>query len=128
MNAKECNGTTLAYIGDAVMTLWVREQQVQAGWGRPADLQRQSIAWVSARAQAAFLRALLEREFFTAEEMDIVRRGRNAKSSSNAKNASVQDYRMATGLEAVIGYLYLTKQAQRLQALWAEITEIGEQQ
>lgn len=128
MNAKECNGTTLAYIGDAVMTLWVREQQVQAGWGRPADLQRQSIAWVSARAQAAFLTALLEREFFTLEEMDIVRRGRNAKSSSNAKNASVQDYRMATGLEAVIGYLYLTKQAQRLQALWAEITEIGEQQ
>lgn len=127
MNAKECNGTTLAYIGDAVMSLWVRERQVNAGWGKPAVLQRQSIAWVSARAQAAFLAVLIHKEFFTPEEMDIVRRGRNAKTTSNAKNASVQDYRMATGLEAVIGYLYLTKQEERLHALWAEIQEIGEQ-
>lgn len=127
MKAKECNGTTLAYVGDAVMSLWVRERQVQEGWQKPAILQRQSIAWVSARAQAKFLDVLMREAFFTPEEMDIVKRGRNAKSASNAKNASVQDYRMATGLEAVIGYLYLNKQEERLQALWAKIQEIGEQ-
>lgn len=127
MNAKECNGTTLAYIGDAVMSLWVRERQVQEGCQKPAILQRRSIAWVSARAQAHFLAVLMQKAFFSEAEMDIVRRGRNAKSVSNAKNASVQDYRMATGLEAVIGYLYLSKQEERLQTLWAEIQEIGEQ-
>ena len=100
MKAKECNGTTLAYIGDAVMSLWVRTRQVQEGCQKAAILQRQSIAWVSARAQAHFLDVLMRKAFFTSEEMDMVRRGRNAKSTSNAKNASVQDYRMAVSHQA----------------------------
>lgn len=127
MDAKSCNGTTLAYIGDAVMSLWVREMLVDEGWQKPKVLQKKSEKWVSARAQAAFVRALLEEMFFDEEEVSVVMRGRNAKTDSVAKNASVIDYRMATGLEAVIGYLYLTKKEERLNKLWGRIKEMGEQ-
>lgn len=127
MDAKSCNGTTLAYIGDAVMSLWVREMLVDEGWQKPKVLQKKSEKWVSARAQAAFVRALLEEMFFDEEEVSVVMRGRNAKTDSVAKNASVIDYRMATGLEAVIGYLYLTKKEERLNSLWERIKEMGEQ-
>lgn len=127
MDAKSCNGTTLAYIGDAVMSLWVREMLVDEGWQKPKVLQKKSEKWVSARAQAAFVRALLEEMFFDEEEVSVVMRGRNAKTDSVAKNASVIDYRMATGLEAVIGYLYLTKKEERLNRLWERMKEMGEQ-
>lgn len=127
MDTKSCNGTTLAYIGDAVMSLWVREMLVDEGWQKPKVLQKKSEKWVSARAQAAFVRALLEEMFFDEEEVSVVMRGRNAKTDSVAKNASVIDYRMATGLEAVIGYLYLTKKEERLNRLWERMKEMGEQ-
>ncbi len=127
MNANECNATTLAYIGDAVMSLWVRELLVEQGWQKPKILQQKSIAWVSARAQAKMVIALLEEEFFTEAERAAFMRGRNAKCESHAKNADMIEYRMATGLETVIGYLYLNKEEVRLQALWAEIKRIGEQ-
>lgn len=127
MDAKSCNGTTLAYIGDAVMSLWVRELLVNEGWQKPKVLQKKSEGWVSARAQAAFIRKLLEDAFFDEEETSVVMRGRNAKTDSVAKNASVIDYRMATGLEAIIGYLYLTKKEDRLSALWDRLKEMGEQ-
>lgn len=127
MDAKSCNGTTLAYIGDALMSLWVREMLVDEGWQKPKVLQKKSEKWVSARAQAAFVRVLLEEMFFDEEEVSVVMRGRNAKTDSVAKNASVIDYRMATGLEAVIGYLYLTKKEERLNSLWERIKEMGEQ-
>lgn len=126
MNAKECNAVTLAYIGDAVMSLWVRELLIEQGWQKPKILQQKSIAWVSARAQAKIVIALLEENFFTENERAVVMRGRNAKCESHAKNADIAEYRMATGLEAVIGYLYLLKEEVRLQALWAEIKRIGE--
>lgn len=127
MNAKECNATTLAYIGDAVMSLWVRELLIEQGWQKPKILQQKSVAWVSARAQAGIVIALLEEDFFTETERTVVMRGRNANCVTHAKNADMMEYRMATGLEAVIGYLYLMKEEVRLQALWAEIKRIGEQ-
>lgn len=126
MDVREINATTLAYIGDAVMSLWVRELLIEQGWQKPAILQKKSIAWVSARAQAKIVIALLDEEFFTEAERAVIMRGRNAKCDSHAKNADIMEYRMATGLEAVIGYLYLIKDEVRLQALWAEIQRIGE--
>lgn len=127
MDVKEINATTLAYIGDAVMSLWVRELLIEQGWQKPKILQQKSVAWVSARAQAKIVIALLEEQFFTDEERAVIMRGRNAKCESHAKNADMIEYRMATGLETVIGYLYLNKEEVRLQALWAEIKRIGEQ-
>ena len=126
MDVKEINATTLAYIGDAVMSLWVRELLIEQGWQKPKILQQKSVAWVSARAQAKIVIALLEEQFFTDEERAEIMRGRNAKCESHAKNADIMEYRMATGLEAVIGYLYLKQEAVRLEALWAEIQRIGE--
>ncbi len=126
MDVKEINATTLAYIGDAVMSLWVRELLIEQGWQKPKILQQKSVAWVSARAQAKNVIALLEEQFFTDEERAVIMRGRNAKCESHAKNADIMEYRMATGLEAVIGYLYLKQEAVRLEALWAEIQRIGE--
>lgn len=126
IQAKVLNGTTLAYIGDAVMSLWVREYLMSQGLGKPKVLQKQSEHWVSAKAQCSYLQALLAQSFFTEEERSIVMRGRNAKTESKAKHASVYEYRMATGLEAVIGYLYLNQEETRLQALWSEIVKLGE--
>lgn len=127
MDARACNGTTLAYIGDAVMSLWVRNLLVAQGWQKPKVLQKKSENWVSARAQEAFLKQLLDQNFFNEEEMAIVLRGRNAKTDSVAKNASVQTYRMATGLEAIIGYLYMCKKEDRLNELFTLMEEMGEQ-
>ena len=126
MELAEYNGTSLAYIGDAVMSLYVREMLLSMGYQKPDVLQKKSISWVSANAQAFFLTTLKEQGFFTQEEWTIILRGRNTNISSKAKNASVQAYRLSTGLEALFGYLYLSKQETRLQELWTAIKGIGE--
>lgn len=121
------NGTTLAYIGDATMSLLVRKLLVEQGCQKPKVLQRRSERWVSARAQAKFLAKLQEQAFFTEDEQTIILRGRNAKSESVAKNASIMEYRMATGLEAIFGYYEIYDKQERLAQLWLAIQEIGEQ-
>ena len=121
------NGTTLAFIGDAVMTLWVRERLVRAGYQKPNDLQKMTSHYVSAKAQANYLSALIEKHFFDEEEMEIIKRGRNAQTKTVAKNADVITYRMATGFEAIIGYYYLSGQCGKLEKLWNEVIEQGEQ-
>lgn len=126
MDIAEYNGTSLAYIGDAVMSLYVREMLLTKGYQKPDVLQKKSVAWVSANAQAYFLMTLKEQEFFTEEEWKIVLRGRNTNISSKAKNATVQTYRLSTGFEALFGYLYLSKQEDRLKELWQAVLKIGE--
>lgn len=126
MDVAACNGTSLAYIGDAVMSLYVREMLLSKGYQRPDDLQKKSVAWVSANAQAGFLLQLKEQSFFNEEEWAIVLRGRNTNIQSKAKNATVQTYRLSTGLEALFGYLYLMKQEERLQELWSAIQQLGD--
>lgn len=120
------NGTTLAYIGDAVMSLKVREYLVSLGYQKPKELQTRSIAYVSAKAQASFLLTLQEEKFFTEEEESIIKRGRNTKTQSIAKNADVVTYRLSTGFEALWGYLYLTQQKDRLDELWNKVIQLGE--
>ena len=127
MEIKEYNGTSLAYMGDAVMSLFVRKMLLAKGYQKSKDLQKMSERWVSARAQAAFLNQLEKEGFFSEEEWAIVLRGRNTNPKSKAKNADVITYRKATGLEAIIGWFYLTDETARLDALWQRIVEIGEQ-
>ncbi|MGL5541081.1 MAG: Mini-ribonuclease 3 [Erysipelotrichaceae bacterium] len=126
MEVQGLNGTTLAFIGDAIMSLKVREYLVELGYQRPNDLQKRSVRYVSAKAQANFLSFLLEEGFFTESEITIIKRGRNSKSDSIAKNADVVTYRMSTGFEALWGYLYLTNQHDRLQELWEKVKMIEE--
>ena len=76
------------------------------------------------KSQAQTLEVLITKEWFTEEELDIVRRGRNAKSYTKAKNTDVQTYRKSSGLEAVIGFLYLDHQNERLDALLDTIVQI----
>lgn len=128
MDLKEYNGTSLAYMGDAVMSLLVREKLLTKGYQKAKVLQKMSVSWVSAKAQAYFLEKLKEQDFFTEEEWAIYLRGRNTHSASKAKNADVITYRKSTGIEAIFGYLYLSRQQDRLMELWHAIEEIGEYQ
>ncbi|MDR2903902.1 MAG: ribonuclease III [Clostridiales bacterium] len=106
----------LAYIGDAVFELLVRSRVV-AGGNRPVnELHRQSASLVKAPTQAAMYHKIEDK--LTEEEAAVLKRGRNAKSFTHAKNASITDYRHATGLEALFGYLYLKGNIHRIFELF----------
>lgn len=103
---------TLAYIGDGIYELVIRSLVVETA-NRPAnDLHKTTVQYVRAETQAAMILALAEE--LTEEEREVYKRGKNAKTYSGAKNASRADYHKATGFEALMGYLYLTEQIERL--------------
>lgn len=102
----------LAYIGDAVYELVIRTMLVKQSNCQVQKLHRRASALVKADAQAALVARILPQ--LSEEEEHVYRRGRNAKSNTKAKNADIQTYRKATGLEALIGYLYLKKETARL--------------
>lgn len=109
----------LAYVGDAVYEIMVRTKVVNEGNAQVNKLHKKTAGLVKASAQAQVIMAL-EGEL-TEEEHAVFKRGRNAKSASMAKNATMKDYRMATGFEALVGYLYLSEQYRRL----AELVSLG---
>lgn len=100
VDAKQLNSLALAYIGDAVYELYVRNYLIQTGQVKPNELHKHAIMYVSASAQADIIHDWLARKQLTKEEEAVVRRGRNAKSGSTPKNMSVQSYRYATAFEA----------------------------
>ena len=106
---------TLAYIGDAVYDLVIRTIVVERGNKAANVLHKTTVKYVNAAAQAAIIQAVLD--VMTEEELAVYMRGRNAKSNTMAKNASVEDYRKATGMEALIGYLYLSNRFHRVLEL-----------
>lgn len=114
----------LAYIGDAVYEILIRTKIVNGGSRQVNKLHKQSAELVKAATQAKILMALEEE--LTEEERAVYKRGRNAKSGTMAKNATMKDYRMATGFEALVGYLYLSEQLDRLVVLVSHgLTKIG---
>ena len=104
MQPNELSGSTLAYIGDAVWSLLVREYLVELGYG-----------------QARFYEQLHAAGTFSEEEEEIFRRGRNFKSGSVPKNTDVQIYRISTGFEALTGWWHLTGQTARLREIWEQV-------
>ena len=108
-----------AYIGDCVYELFIRMNLVSKTNLDPHRLHIETIKYVKAKAQAETLQKIYEK--LTEEEKEIVRRGRNAEAHHIPKNAELADYKYATAFEALIGYLYLTKQDERLK----EILEIS---
>ena len=106
---------TLAYIGDGIFDLIIRSIVVGEGNTSANQLHRHTSHIVKAHSQAVMAEAIMMD--LTEEEQDVYRRGRNAKSHTTAKNASVSDYRSATGFEAVMGYLYMTDQMDRIVSL-----------
>lgn len=123
-NAKLLNPLTLAYMGDAVLDQHVRTYIVLKLKSKPNKLHQLSKTYVSAKSQAQTLETLMKMEWFTEEELDIVRRGRNAKSYTKAKNTDIQTYKKSTALEAIIGYLYLESHNERLEQLLTTIVNI----
>ncbi len=111
VEAKQYSPLTLAYIGDAVYEIIIRTILVEHGNAPVNKLHQKASSLVKAQAQANLIHTI-EKDL-TEEEMAVYKRGRNAKSATTAKNASIQDYRTATGLEALIGYLYLDNQMER---------------
>ena len=109
---------TWAYIGDSVYELYIRMHLASSTKSKPHRLHMESIKYVKAKAQAEILKIIEEK--LTEPEKEIVKRGRNSENHHLPKNATVQEYMYSTGFEALIGYLYLTKQDQRLR----EILEI----
>lgn len=104
-----------AYIGDSVYELYIRTKLVNSSNAKPHKLHIESIKYVKAKSQANVLKKITEN--LSDEEKDIVRRGRNAENHHVAKNANVVDYSQSTAFEALIGYLYLTKQDERLHEI-----------
>ena len=111
-DAKQYSPLTLAYIGDAVYEVIVRTILVERGNAPVNVLHKQASKLVKAEAQADAYHRIKEQ--LTEEEMSVFRRGRNAKSYTSAKNATIGDYRVATGYEALVGYWYLTGQTKRM--------------
>ena len=103
---------TLAYIGDGIYDLVIRTLVVRHGNCPPNKLHKKTSELVKASAQAAMLDDIMDQ--LTEKEADVCRRGRNAKSYTMAKNATMKDYRKATGFEALMGYLYLQGETERL--------------
>lgn len=102
---------TLAYIGDSIYDVIIRTVVVERGNRRTNSLHKEVVRYVNAKTQSDMIEAL--QGFLTEEETAVYKRGRNAKSYTTAKNASVADYRKATGLEALMGYLYLQDRMDR---------------
>ena len=113
--ARNLSPVVLAFVGDAVYSLYVREKLVLGTDFKTGTLQRLSSRQVSARGQSELIERLLPA--LTEEEADIFRRGRNAKKSTRSKHASVGEYNRSTGFEALIGYLYLTGRHERIEEL-----------
>lgn len=111
VDIKSYSPLTLAYIGDGVYELVIRTILVEQGNTQPNKLHRRASALVKAQTQSEMIERI--QEFFTEEEQRIYKRGRNAKSYTMAKNATMADYRRATGFEAVMGYLYLKGEVKR---------------
>lgn len=124
----QLNGLALAYVGDAIYEIYIRDYLVELGQTKPNILHRMATHYVSAKAQAFLIQAMLEEQLLTENEELMYKRGRNAKSHTSAKNADITTYRVATGFESLMGYLHLTKQTERLEELidWC-IKKVGEE-
>lgn len=119
VDMKTYSPLTLAYIGDGIYDLIIRTIVVRQGNVQVNKLHRRTSELVNAGTQSAMVETILP--YLTNDEVAIYKRGRNAKSATVAKNATVSDYRRATGFEALIGYLYLNKDMKRM----IELVKIG---
>ena len=108
------NSLVLAYLGDSVYELYVRKYLIKKNIGKVNDLQKEAINYVSASNQEKYLLKMIEDNYLTEEELDIVKRARNHKNNHKPKYSSIITYKNATGLEALIGYLYLNNNNNRI--------------
>ncbi len=117
MNVLEINVLVLAYLGDGIYENYVRKYLINKGIGNVNDLQKEATSYVSAKSQAKFLQDMIDNNMLSEEELDVVRRARNYKTTSHPKNCDIVTYKYATGLEALIGYLNLEENNERIDEI-----------
>lgn len=110
------NVLALAYLGDAIYEIYIREYLIKQNIVKVNLLQKEAIKYVSAKNQAKFLTEMIESNFLTENEIDIVKRARNHKSHAS-KSTDIITYKYSTALEALIGYLYLEKNTSRIDEI-----------
>lgn len=123
MDTNNLNALELAYIGDAVYEVSVREHLLKKGVRKVNNLQKEAKKFVSAKGQVEILNKLSEIKFLTDDELEIVKHARNYKSVSKPKNTDIITYKYATGFEALIGYLYIKNDIDRLKQILDKILE-----
>lgn len=116
------NSLVLAYLGDAIYELFIREYLIGKNINNVKELQKESINYVSAKSQRIHLERLINAKFLTNEEIELVKRGRNAKGGKS-KSSDIITYRLATGLEYLVGYLYLNDNNKRIDEIMNFIVE-----
>lgn len=120
MNTKTINIQVLALLGDAVLSLYIREKLLKQGINNANKLNASAVPYVSAKGQVKILDKLTKDNFLTEEELDIVKRGRNNKKENHPKNTDIITYKLSTGFEALLGDLYLNNK-DRLKEILDQI-------
>ena len=117
MDINNISVITLAYLGDAVYELYVRRHLIEKGVAKVDALQHEAVKYVSAKSQAKILDYLVNNNYLTDEEIAIVKRGRNNKKENHPKNTDIVTYKISTGFETLIGYLYLNNEITRMEEI-----------
>lgn len=111
------NPLVLAYLGDSIYEVYVRHFLLEQGICKVNELQKSSVKYVSARGQYSYLKRLIDACVLSDKELSIITRARNHKSHAHPKNTDIITYKHSTGLEALIGYLYLNNEKDRIDEI-----------
>ena len=120
---KEINSLVLAYLGDTIFEDYVREYLIKKGISNVNDLQKESIKYSSAKAQCEIVKRLINENVFNLDELEIIKRARNHKTTSHPRNCDIVTYKYATGFEALIGYLKLDNKTERINEIMKKAIE-----
>lgn len=121
MNIDNINVLALAYLGDAIYEERVREYLIRSGISLVDDLQKETIRYVSAKNQARIISYLINTKYLTDREINIVKRGRNYKKNRHPRHTDIITYKLSTGFETLVGYLYLNNEKKRVEEIIAYI-------
>ena len=124
MGINEINILSLAYLGDSVYELKVRNYLISTGISKVNKLQKEAMNFVTAKKQCEFINYFIENNILNETEIDYVKRGRNASTYSHPKNTDIVTYKWATGFECLFGYLYLSNNKERIDELFNIILEV----
>ena len=117
MQTREINVLVLAYLGDGIYENYIRRYLIEKGIANVNDLQKESVNYVSAKSQAKYLQEMMDKNFLSDNEITVVKRARNYKTTSHPKNCDIVTYKYATGLESLIGYLDLEGKKDRIDEI-----------
>lgn len=123
MNVDLINIMTLAYLGDSVYEVYIREYLIKKGIAKTDELQKEAVKYVSAKSQAKILDYLIANGALTEQETAVVKRGRNYKRETHPKNTDIITYKKSSGFEALIGYLYINNNINRIDEIINKILE-----